>query len=308
MILTFSCSQIAHWFGDNYSAWDDYRFSIQQMLTFAAIHNMPMVGSDVCGFNGDAQEKMCARWAMLGAFQPFYRNHADISAPEQEFYRWQLVTDAAKKAIDARYKLLDYIYTSLRRASNSGTPLTSPLFFMYPNDVNTYGIQYQWFLGQALLISPVHDDDSQSVTFYLPDDLFYDFWTLQPVRGSGAAVTRDNVAFTDLPVHFRGGAIVPMRVASDMTTAGVRTKNFNIMIAPGLDGKAAGDLFLDDGESIDGAYTDIQMSWDGTTFETTGQFGWQSNIAIDSVTLMTPDGVRTKKGPWTLNSGVSFTV
>ncbi|KAM3566775.1 hypothetical protein ARSEF4850_000309 [Beauveria asiatica] len=84
-------NKMSHWFGDNYSAWDDYRFSISQMLSFAALHNMPIVGSDICGFGGDAQEKMCARWAMLGAFQPFYRNHADEKSASQEFYRWPLV-------------------------------------------------------------------------------------------------------------------------------------------------------------------------------------------------------------------------
>ncbi|KAH8894653.1 glycoside hydrolase, family 31 [Thozetella sp. PMI_491] len=301
-------SKMAHWFGDNYSAWDDYRFSIAEMLTFTSVHNMPMVGSDVCGFNGNVQEKMCARWAMLGAFQPFYRNHADISAPAQEFYLFPLVTDAAKKAIAARYKLLDYIYLSLRRASDDGTPIASPLFFKYPNDANTFGIQYQWFLGDALLVSPVHDDDSQSVTFYLPDDIFYDFWTLAAVRGTGANVTLNNVAFTDIPVHYRGGTIVAMRSDSAMTTAEVRKKNFTVVIPVGLDGKAKGSLYLDDGETINGAYSDIQLEWDGTTFKTDGVFGLQTNLVIEKVILVTQQGSKTQTGSWTLNSKVSFTI
>jgi alpha-glucosidase len=301
-------SKIAHWFGDNYSAWDDYRFSISQMLAFTAIHQMPFVGSDICGFNGNAEEKMCARWAMLGAFQPFYRNHADSSAPNQEFYRWSLVTDAAKKAIDARYKLLDYMYTALRRASTSGTPVASPLFFKYPNDANTFGIQSQYFFGDGLLVSPVVDDNSQSVTFYLPDDIFYDFWTLQPQRGTGASVTRTNIAFTDIPVHFRGGSIVPMRVSSDMTTTAVRRKNFNIMIAAGLDGKASGSLYWDDGETINSAFTDIQFTWDGTTFKADGSFGYSSSFVVETITLMTQQGVRTKTGSWSLNSKFEVTL
>ncbi|KAM3483468.1 hypothetical protein MY8738_003153 [Beauveria namnaoensis] len=301
-------SKISHWFGDNYSAWDDYRFSISQMLSFTAMHNMPIVGSDICGFGGDAQEKMCARWAMLGAFQPFYRNHADEKSTAQEFYRWPLVSEAAKKAIDARYKLLDYIYTSLHRANRDGIPIASPLFFEYPNDANTFGIQYQWLLGDAILISPVHDDDSQSVTFYLPDDLWYDFWTLEPVRGNGASISRDNVTFTDIPVHFRGGTIVPMRVASDNTTTAVRTKNFNLVIATGVDGKAEGKLYLDDGESIDGLYTDIQMDWNGTTLSTSGQFDYHTTVVIESMTVLTDRGATTQKGSWTLNSQFSVRI
>ncbi|KAJ4291271.1 hypothetical protein N0V88_006273 [Collariella sp. IMI 366227] len=92
----------AHWFGDNASLWEHYRTSIRQMLAFAAIHASPMVGSDVCGFNMPAQEHMCARWAAMAAFQPFYRNHADVSAPDQEFYRWPLVADVARRMIGGR--------------------------------------------------------------------------------------------------------------------------------------------------------------------------------------------------------------
>ncbi len=94
-------SRVAHWFGDNDSNWDDYRVSIAQLLAaFAAIHQMPLAGSDVCGFNRRGTGADVERWAMLGAFMPFYRNHADISAPNQEFYLWPLVAEAAKKAID----------------------------------------------------------------------------------------------------------------------------------------------------------------------------------------------------------------
>ncbi|KAK0729571.1 glycosyl hydrolases family 31-domain-containing protein [Lasiosphaeris hirsuta] len=297
----------AHWFGDNASTWDDYRVSIAQMLAFAAIHAMPMVGSDVCGFNGDAEEKMCARWATLGAFQPFYRNHADITAPSQEFYRWGLVRDAAKKAIDARYRLLDYVYTAMHAASATGTPIASPLWFAYPRDANTFGIQTQWLWGDALIVSPVVDTDSQSVTFYLPNDVFYDFWTGEKVASQGAQVTVDNVAWTDIPVHIRGGSIVPLRAQSASTTAEVRSQNFTIVVAPGLDGTAKGGLYLDDGESLDvgSAKSDISFSWDGKTFQAAGTFGYATDVVVESVTVL-GDSEQTKKGPWGLGQGFRF--
>nr|WGD08197.1 alpha-glucosidase precursor [Trichoderma koningiopsis] len=298
-------SKVAHWFGDNYSAWDDYRFSISQMLAFAAVHQMPMVGSDVCGFNGNAQENMCARWALLGAFQPFYRNHADISAPNQEFYLWASVTEAAKKAIAARYRLLDYIYTAMYRSSTTGTPLVNPMFFTYPNDANTFGIQTQYFFGDSILVSPVIDDDAQSVTIYLPNEIFYDFWTFKPVRGNGQEVTLNNVAYTDLPAYIRGGSIIPMRSDGANSTTALRQHDFNVVVAPGLDGKASGSLMLDDGESIDGQASHINFSWDGKQFKATGQFGYQTDLKIQTVTILGDESV-TKKGPWGLNRGFSF--
>ena len=112
--------------GDNASLWEQYRISIKQNIEFATFYQIPTVGADVCGFNLNTTETLCARWAVLGAWYPFYRNHADITANRQEFYLWPLVTDAARSAIQTRMQLLDYFYTEFHYQTQDGVVSLQP--------------------------------------------------------------------------------------------------------------------------------------------------------------------------------------
>jgi alpha-glucosidase len=279
-------SHVGHWLGDNVSTWYYYLISIRQMIAFASLFQLPMVGSDVCGFNGNTTEHLCARWTTLGAFNPFFRNHNGLGSSDQEFYRWELVAQAARSAIDRRYKMLDYIYTALQKQSVDGTPLLSPLFFMYPSDTATFGIDTQFFYGPSVLVSPVTAQDSTSVDIYLPDDLFYDYYTGVAVQGHGATLSLSDIAYDAIPLHIRAGSITPLRIESANTTTELRKKNFNILVALDSDHKAEGSLYLDDGVSLlQKATSDITFTYGGGPFAMDGTFGYDAGVKLETVTF-----------------------
>lgn len=157
----------------------------------------------------------------------------------------------------------------------------------YPKDKNTYAIETQFFFGPALLVNPVTQETSDSVSFYVPQGKWYDFTTQRPISTSGATVTYTNVTTSDIPVLIQGGQIVAARVKGAMTTTALRDNDFELLVAPDANGDARGELYLDDGESLQqGGTSQIVFSWDGDNIKMDGTFGFSTRVGVKTVTIM----------------------
>ncbi|TFK83789.1 glycoside hydrolase family 31 protein [Polyporus arcularius HHB13444] len=289
-------TRVGKWLGDNFSEWSHYKQSISGILGMAGIYHVPMVGADICGYAENTTETLCARWAMLGAFYPFMRNHNADTSISQEFYRWPTTTQAAKNALDIRYRLLDYLYTSFHQAKLDGTPVLSPLWYQFPKDANTFAIDTQFFFGPSILVSPVIEENSTSVDVYYPNELFYDFHTLAATQG-GSTTTLTDVNFTTIPVSIKGGAVLPLRANSAMTTTELRKTDFELVVAPSSKGTASGSLYLDDGVSITQKHTTtVEFAYKGGKLTVKGTFGYPTGVDVSRVrfanTKSTPKTVR----------------
>jgi alpha-glucosidase len=211
-----------------------------------------------------------------------------LGSRPQEAYRWPLTAQAARYAIDIRYRALDYLYTAFYAQNQTGKPVLNPLFYIYPEDSKTFGIDAQYFFGDSLLVSPVLAENKTTVSIYVPKDIFYD-WNagFKPVQGNGSMVTLKNVNFTTIPLHVRGGAILPLRIESANTTAILRSKGFNLVIAPGMDGNANGSLYLDDGLSIEQSSTTfVNFTYAGGDFSMQGDYSYPANVSIERITVL----------------------
>lgn len=166
-----------------------------------------------------------------------------------------------------------------------------PLWFQYPSDANTYPLDLQFFFGDSILVSPVTEENSTSVDIYLPEDVFYDFTTFETIQGNGSVVTLPEVGFTEIPVYIRGGKIVPLRVESAITTAELREKPFEIVVAVGKNGTASGSLYLDDGESLQQSATSfIQFNYQDGLLTANGTFDYQTDLSITQVRFLGLEG------------------
>ena len=260
----------AHWTGDVVSHWKDMRESIAAIINFN-MFGIPMVGADVCGFNGNTSVELCNRWMQLGAFYPFSRNHnTDNGIDQDPVSLGEPVIESARNALNIRYKLLPYLYNLMVKAHLTGSPVARSMLLNYPNDRQAYALDEQFMWGKDFLIVPVLEDQKFEVTGYFPRDVWYDYYDKNPpIHGTGHFETIE-APETFIPLFVRGGAILPLQI-NGMTTTSSRQNAFQLKVFLPLDMESEedeieskGELYLDDGNDVnsylENRFTHIEFS------------------------------------------------
>ncbi|KAJ8284121.1 hypothetical protein COCON_G00029710 [Conger conger] len=292
-----------HWLGDNQSQWKDLYTSIPGMLTFNIL-GIPLVGADICGFGGSTTEELCVRWTQLGAFYPFTRNHNSIDEKAQDPTVFSpLARTAMKEVLLLRYSLFPLLYTLFHHAHMEGHTVARPLFFEFPEDPNTYSIDKQFLWGKSLLVTPVLDPGVTFVIGYFPKGLWYDIYTGDSIRSSGEEL-KLQAPLNKINVHLREGAVTPTQRPN--TTLWVSSgQPLHLISTLRDDGTAEGDLFWDDGESIDTYETDqyayivFHIAKNTMTSEVLHDNVEASYITVETVSFF---GVKNEPSVVTVNS------
>uniref|UniRef100_A0A8D0W541 P-type domain-containing protein n=1 Tax=Sus scrofa TaxID=9823 RepID=A0A8D0W541_PIG len=238
-----------HWLGDNTAAWDQLRKSIIGMMEFS-LFGVSYTGADICGFFGDAEYEMCVRWMQLGAFYPFSRNHNTFGTRRQDPVAWNSTFEMfSRKVLQTRYALLPYLYTLMHKAHVEGSTVVRPLLHEFTKDATTWDIDQQFMLGPAILISPVLESNTFQILAYFPRARWYDYSTESGSESPGEwkilAAPLDHIN-----LHIRGGYILPWQEPA-MNTFSSRQKFMGLIVALDSNGRADGQIFWDDGQSID---------------------------------------------------------
>ncbi|NWQ86908.1 MGA protein, partial [Burhinus bistriatus] len=242
-----------HWLGDNTAAWNQLDKSIIGTPT-QPVTNLFHTGADICGFFGDSEYELCARWMQLGAFYPYSRNHNGKGSKRQDPVAWNSTfEDISRKVLNIRYTLLPYLYTLMYEANAHGSTVVRPLLHEFVEDKTTWEIHRQFLWGAALLISPVLEKGAVAVNAYLPNARWYDYHTDEYIgfRGQFRNLTSP---LEHINLHIRGGYILAQQSPAN-TTFYSRKNPLALVVALNDSQRAEGQLYWDDGVRI-GKYQD----------------------------------------------------
>ena len=222
----------ATWTGDNLSHPDHMKLSVPMTLTLG-LSGQPFNGPDIGGFCENSNGELVAQWTALGVYFPFVRNHNTKGTVAQEPWAFTPeVLDACRTAINRRYRLMPYIYTLFREASETGMPVMRPLFMADPTDLSLRSEDRAFLLGGDLLVRPQ--------------------WAGRTAMPKTAWQPLALEAATDsfqCELRQRPGSVIPLANLAQSTTD-LRTDSLTLLVCIDGEGKAVGQLYEDEGDGF----------------------------------------------------------
>jgi alpha-glucosidase (family GH31 glycosyl hydrolase) len=273
------------WLGDNFSTYDMMKQSVNGIYLSGMV-GIPFVGADICGFLGDTNPALCARWYALGVFYPFSRNHNDLNAIDQEPYVDMFaktkvpgydttITDVIREMSWKRYALHRYAYTNMHMASHEGVPYFKPLFFNYPDeDLAFANVDKNILIGDSIKVSAVfHEQDTDS--FYFPGKgaIWCPIWPEKNRDCFAGQSTQKNIGVPlfEVLAHIKSGSVIPLQLGNltdvdvNMNLAKLERIPLDLGILVDSDYTATGFVRYDGGVTTDILkYTEFQFSVKGS--------------------------------------------
>jgi alpha-glucosidase (family GH31 glycosyl hydrolase) len=201
---------------------------------------------------GASRTRNCTlRWVQYGVFSPILRLHS-TNNPYQDRRPWgwgPAVEEPARAAMQLRHALIPYLYSMAWRNHVAGIPLVTPLYYTNPEDDDAYACPQAYWFGSELIAAPFTapaeaDLGLSRQRVWLPDGLWFDFFTGKQYTGGWQTVYGDWSTFRSLPKPAPS-----CRLARWPAGAAWRIRrNLTVHVFPGADGSFT--LYEDDGETV----------------------------------------------------------
>lgn len=153
------------WSGDTLASWETLRHQVAGGVNVTVTGNpywtQDTGGFFVGGYGGREKNpfyrELFARWFQYAAFNPLMRVHGtDI---EREPYIFKTldpqVYGSLLAAVNLRYRMLPYIYSTSWQVTSGGYTMMRPLAMDFPDDPRVHAINDAFLFGGSLLVHPV---------------------------------------------------------------------------------------------------------------------------------------------------------
>ncbi len=269
------------WSGDVQGRWETLKTHVPVAIN-TGLSGLPYWGTDIGGFNPTAEYtgELHVRWFQFAAFCPSFRAHGrnwhlklpwgwnggdggpfeagNFRVPPEELKN-ATVEPICRKYLELRYRLLPYLYTTVREAHDTGLPIMRALWLHDATDPIAVARGDEFLFGGDILVAPVVEKGATSRSLYLPKGPWIDYWTEESTAG-GRELTRA-VDLETIPLYVRAGAVIPHGPVKQYTGE-VVAEPTTLVVYPGANGSSM--LYEDDGKSFDhrtGDYMKIAMNW-----------------------------------------------
>jgi alpha-D-xyloside xylohydrolase len=226
-----------HWSGDNSATFENLLSCLRGGLSLG-LSGFTFWSQDTGGFVGTPTDDLYIRWTQLTVFQSHMRFHG---TPPKFREPWQFAPETqriVRKYLELRYRLVPYLYSEAQVAAAGGLPLLRHLVIDFQEDPTVFNIEDQFMTGRALLVAPVLTTNT-SRRVYLPEGIWYDFWTGERIEGRRWIHREADIE--TIPVYVRGGTILALAGAAQCTDQ-LTTDGLALKIYPDAEGRAAGEI------------------------------------------------------------------
>lgn len=234
------------WAGDWPSEWQYFKPVIRAGINMG-LSGVGYWSHNMGGFEHKADPELYIRWTQFGLFSPmahlFGMDHPGYKEP------WNYGEEAErifKKYDCMRYRFIPYIYSEAWKMHQTGMPIMRALVLEYQDDENVYDIDDQYLFGSNLLIAPVTTKGAQTRVIYLPEGVWYDYWSGE--KYTGRQFYNIVTPLEELPIFVRAGGIIPQRNRID-SLGEQPADTLTIEIYP--HGTSSYSIYDDDGKSKD---------------------------------------------------------
>ncbi len=171
-----------YWQGDQLTTFDkeDGLYSTTIAGITSGLSGILVNHSDVGGaikyLNLKRSKVLMHRWMEKETFGALLRTKEGMGSLKLSVFKDQELLESFSKWAQIFHKLFPYRKQLILKAEQEGLPVIRAMFLHYPEDLETYKIDDQFFFGEDMLVAPIHSKKTQR-SVYFPRGTWTHFMT-----------------------------------------------------------------------------------------------------------------------------------